>query len=53
MMNELNEKLDLLTYMAENGYPFGARDFDYYVKTFTAKDLRDLLTAWVGEDPTA
>jgi hypothetical protein len=50
---ELKEKLDILTYMAENDYPFGAKTFDFYVNAFTVDDLRYLLTKWVGEDPTA
>lgn len=49
----MNEKMDILQYMAENRYPFGGRDMDYYMDTFTVEDLRDLLTAWMGEDPTA
>ena len=52
-MNDYNEKLEILAYMAENDYPFGSKTMDDYCKTFTVEDLRFLCNAWIGEDPTA
>ena len=52
-MNDYNEKLEILAYMAENDYPFGGKTMDDYCKTFTVEDLRFLCSAWIGEDPTA
>ena len=52
-MNDYNEKLEILAYMAENDYPFGGKTMDDYCKTFTVEDLRFLCNAWIGEDPTA
>lgn len=52
-MNDYNEKLEILAYMAENNYPFGIRTMEYYCNTFTVEDLRFLCNSWMNEDPTA
>ena len=53
MMNEYNEKLDLLMMLEENGYDFEDLTFDDFLKYASVKALRDLCKEFFGEDPTA
>jgi len=52
-MKDYNEKLELLAYMVENGYPLGNHTMDDYCKTWTLADLRFFCAEFLGEDPTA
>ena len=49
----MNEKLDLLQYLAENGADFGGKTFDEILEGYTLEDLRRVYVETFGEDPTA
>ena len=45
--------LDMLTYLAENGYDFEDLTFDDFIQYTTLEGLRALCVEFFGEDPTA
>ena len=47
------EKLEILTYMVENGYHLMNRTMDDYCHDFTLAQIRQFCVAFMGEDPTA
>jgi hypothetical protein len=49
----MNEKMDILQYMVENGYKLMNRTMEEMAETFTVEDLRNFCSAFMGEDPTA
>ena len=49
----MNEKMDLLQYLAENGYDFEDLTMDDFMKYTTVDFLRELVALHMGEDPTA
>lgn len=53
MTNEYNEKVDLLTMLAENGYDFEGLTFDDFLKYTSVNGLREICKEFFGEDPTA
>lgn len=49
----MDEKMDILQYMVENGYHLMNRTMDEMAEMFTVEDLRRFCANFMGEDPTA
>ena len=50
----MNEKMDILQYMVENGFEIPADlTMDDYLKYTTVETLREFCAYFMGEDPTA
>lgn len=49
----MDEKLDLLMYLEENGYDFEDVTFDDIIKYTSVEALREFVALYMGEDPTA
>ncbi len=52
-MTQTDEMLDMLNYLAENGYDFEDLTFDDFLKYTTVDSLREIMVEFFGEDPTA
>ena len=50
---EIAEKLDILNYLAENGFDFEDLTFDDFIKYASLKALREAAREFFREDPTA
>ena len=48
MMNDYEEKMDILMYMSENGYDFEGLTFDDFAEVFTVEALRALCEEVLG-----
>lgn len=49
----MNEKIDLLQYLAENGYDFGENTLEEVADVMPLTAIRAFVAEWLGEDPTA
>ena len=49
----MNEMMDMLMMLSENGFDFGGLTFDDYLKYCTVEGLREIMADFFGEDPTA
>jgi hypothetical protein len=47
----MDEKMDILQYMVENGYHLMNRTMDEMAEMFTVEDLRKFCANFMGEDP--
>lgn len=47
----MNEKMDILVYMMENGYSLGDHDMDFFLENFSLEELRQWCARFMGEDP--
>lgn len=48
----MNEKMEILAYMVENGYHLMDRTMEEYCELFSLEDLRGFCARFMGEDPT-
>lgn len=49
----MNEMMDMLMMLSENGYDFGELTFEDYEKYATVETVREMMIGFFGEDPTA
>ncbi len=49
----MNEMMDLLMYLSENGYDFGDLTFDDFVKYADLDFVKEMARYFFEEDPTA
>jgi hypothetical protein len=49
----MNEKIDLLMYLAENGYDFGENTIEEVANAMPLTAIHKFVAEWLGEDPTA
>ena len=49
----MNEKIDLLMYLAKNGYDFGENTIEEVADAMSLLAVRKFVAEWLGEDPAA
>ena len=49
----MNEMMDMLMMLSENGYDFEDLTFDDFLKYGSVEFLREIMINFFGEDPTA
>lgn len=47
----MNEKMEILAYMVENGYHLMDRTMEEYCALFSLEDLREFCARFMGENP--
>ena len=47
----MDEKMDILQYMVENGFDLGVATMDDYCANLTLDEMRALCALYMGEDP--